>query len=41
MLALPILSQEQVLGVIEIASFKPLGEEELAFANEVIEGVGL
>ena len=41
MIALPIISNEQVLGVIEIASFKPLGEKELAFANEVIAGIGV
>jgi putative methionine-R-sulfoxide reductase with GAF domain len=41
MIALPILSQDQVMGVIEIASFKPLGEKELAFVNEVIVGIGI
>lgn len=41
MMALPIIANEQVLGVIEIASFKPMEEKELAFANQVIEGIGI
>lgn len=39
MIILPIISGENVLGVIEIASFKPLGDTELDFAKEVVNAI--
>ncbi|TAH18566.1 MAG: GAF domain-containing protein [Cytophagales bacterium] len=40
MMVLPIITGQSVMGVIEIASFNLLGEEELNFAKQVVEGIG-
>jgi len=40
MMVLPLISGESVLGVIEIASFTPLGNNELDFAKQVVEAIG-
>jgi len=40
MMVLPVISGESVLGVIEIASFTPLGNSELDFAKQVVEAIG-
>jgi putative methionine-R-sulfoxide reductase with GAF domain len=39
MIILPIIVGESVVGVIEIASFKPLGDVELSFAKEVVSSI--
>lgn len=39
MMILPIISNDNLLGVIEIASFKPLGEIEMNFATLVADAV--
>lgn len=39
MIVMPVKSGENVLGVLEIASFKPFGEAELAFAKQVANSI--
>lgn len=39
MMVLPIIIGENVMGVIEIASFNSLGDEELNFAKQVVERI--
>jgi hypothetical protein len=39
MIILPIIANDNVMGVMEIASFEPLGDNELNFASEVAHAV--
>jgi len=41
LLVLPVLFESQVLAVIEIASFQPFTEIQLAFLNQIMESVGV
>ncbi|GII86710.1 histidine kinase [Sphaerisporangium siamense] len=38
---LPVLFEEQVLGVMELASFSEFGEVHLAFLNQLVETIGV
>ena len=38
---LPVLFEEQVLGVIELASFTPFNEVILQFLDQLIETIGV
>ncbi len=41
LIVLPVLFESQVLAVIEIASFQPFTEIQLAFLNQIMESVGV
>ncbi|WP_214410091.1 HAMP domain-containing protein [Sphaerisporangium fuscum] len=38
---LPVLFEDQVLGVMELASLSPFGEVHLAFLNQLVETIGV
>jgi signal transduction histidine kinase/HAMP domain-containing protein/ActR/RegA family two-component response regulator len=38
---LPVLFEEQVLGVIELASFRPYSEQHLIFIDQLVETIGV
>src|SRR4051794_7352689 len=38
---LPVLFEEQVLGVIELASFRPYSEQHLIFVDQLVETIGV
>ncbi|GAA3791221.1 HAMP domain-containing protein [Sphaerisporangium flaviroseum] len=38
---LPVLFEDQVLGVLELASFSEFGETHLAFLNQLVETIGV
>ena len=40
-IVLPVVFEEQVLGVIELASFRPFSEVNQTFLNQVIETIGV
>src|SRR5205085_5856478 len=41
MIVLPILFEEQLLAVIELASFRPFSEVNLAFLDQLMETIGI